>query len=370
MALGNGLDKVPLRIPAKWDATWFESFVRDVLALADIRNADTGDGITITGASNEQATISATADVEAIADAAFILASGADPALPNSRELQVENGVLAIETSAGVIRIVLLDGGVFGNKIRPSVALSVMGNPSNATAVAGVTDIVAGGNDQVLRRVADALGFGGLTLDMAADALWTFAKLQTIANGSILGRRSAGPGLIEEITASELLDLIGNTTGAILYRSSGGGWVLLPPAANGDVLTLAAGIPAWVTPTVGPVLASGTYTPVATIVGSSTSTAVPAQAQYLRVGNTVTVSGVLAIGSTIASNVEVTLTLPVASNFGSQEDAAGSGVSVSADMAFRVVADATANEAAFKSQTVGAGISGDVAYTYTYQVIP
>lgn len=369
MPLGKGLDVIPLRIPAKWDAAWFEAFCRDVLALADVRNADTGDGIAITGQSNEQATISATTDVVSLTDAAYVLSSGADPVLPNSRGLEVENGVLAIETSAGVIRIVLLDGGVFGNKIRPSVALSVMGNPSNATPVAGVTDIVAGGNDQVLRRVADALGFGGLTLDMAADGLWTFAKLPSIATGHLLGRMSAGPGLIEALTLTEALDIVGNTVGAILFRDTGS-WSVLVPAANGDRLELVSGKPAWVTPAVGLTLASGTYTPVATIVGSSTSTAVPSQAQYMRVGDTVTVSGVLAIGSTISSNVEVTLTLPIASNFGSQEDAAGTGTGVSADMHFRIAADGTANEAAFKSQNIGAGLSADIMYSYTYQVIP
>jgi hypothetical protein len=201
---GRGLDVIPLRIPAKWDASWFESFVRDVLSLADVRNAETGAGIDISGTSDIPATISATADVEAISDAAFILADQADPALLNSRGLEVENGVLGIETSAGVLRIVLLDGGVFGNKIRPSVALSVLGNPSNTTPTAGVSDIVAGANGHVLQRVADTLAFGALSPGLIPMA----------GSGRLLGRFTTGAGGAEEITIGSGLLLTGSTLSA------------------------------------------------------------------------------------------------------------------------------------------------------------
>ncbi|MGH6631732.1 MAG: hypothetical protein ACREB0_00105 [Sphingopyxis sp.] len=245
MPLGNGLDVIPLRIPAKWDAAWFETFCRDVLALGDVRNSDTGPGITVEGTSDGTATISATADVEAVADAAFILSSGADPALPNSRGLEVENGVFLLETSAGVIRLVLVDGGIFGNKIRPSAALSIMGNPNIAPAAAGVVDIVAGNNDTIMRRVADVLDFGELTVDMAPDALWPYAKIQDVSAGDrVLGRKtSIGP--IEELEASEVLDMLGAAAdGAVLVKVAGV-WTPLAPGADDQVLTMVSGAPAW-----------------------------------------------------------------------------------------------------------------------------
>jgi hypothetical protein len=370
VASGKGFDAIPLRIPEKWDAQWFLSFVKDVLALGDVRNADSGPGISVASTTDGTATISGNADIGEIADGNFVLAEPS-AGLANGRVLDAENGVLAVEDhgAGGAIRIVVIDNGIYSTKLRKSPALTVMGVPSDTPAEQNVQDIPALLNDRILRRVADALDFGLLTLGMAPAGLWTFAKLQSITTDRWLGRTTAGSGDIEELTPTQGLDMIGATPGTILYRGASD-WLPLVPASNGDLLTLTAGVPAWVTPTVGPIIASGTYTPTATIIGASTSTATPSAAQWSRVGNTVTVSGVLAIGSTISSNVEVELTLPVASNFASQEQCAGNGTGVSADMRFRIGASGANDKASFKSQTVGAGVSTDVFYSYTYQVTP
>ena len=69
-----GIEQIPLRIPDRWDPVWFERFVREVLALADARNAQPGPGISISGNPNEPAVISGSANVDVIADADFVLA--------------------------------------------------------------------------------------------------------------------------------------------------------------------------------------------------------------------------------------------------------------------------------------------------------
>jgi len=53
----TGIQDLPhQRIPEEWDVKWFLEFIRDVLANADVRNAD-GIGITITGEAAETATL-------------------------------------------------------------------------------------------------------------------------------------------------------------------------------------------------------------------------------------------------------------------------------------------------------------------------
>jgi hypothetical protein len=47
-----------------------------------------------------------------------------------------------------------------------------------------------------------------------------------------------------------MLDLLGDTVGAVIYRAEIG-WVILPPASNGFVLTMEDGLPVWQAPSGG-----------------------------------------------------------------------------------------------------------------------
>lgn len=69
--------------------------------------------------------------------------------------------------------------------------------------------------------------------------------LATIATGNVLAYTGAGSGVPVATTPSAVLDVIGSTTGNILYRSSGSGWQVLAPGTNGQVLTMGASTPAW-----------------------------------------------------------------------------------------------------------------------------
>lgn len=64
----------------------------------------------------------------------------------------------------------------------------------------------------------------------------TYAKMQNVsATQRALGRNTAGAGVVEEVTATQLIDWLGSTRGAILYRGASG-WAILTPGASGDVL--------------------------------------------------------------------------------------------------------------------------------------
>lgn len=244
---GQGLQNIPLRIPERWDAAWFASFVRDVLALADARNVIEGPGIEITGNSDVAATFSTSDDLQQLKDQNYIVA---EPSafLANERILAGQNGVVSIDDdgAGGDITVGIETHGIGAIQLRQSVATAVMGNPTNVPA--NLDDIAAASNDTVLRRVSDALDFGQLTVGMAPNDLWTYAKLQNVsATARILGRKTASAGDVEECTLSDILDFLGSAAqGDILYRGASG-WAYLPPDTNGYVLTThgAAADPTW-----------------------------------------------------------------------------------------------------------------------------
>lgn len=68
-----------------------------------------------------------------------------------------------------------------------------------------------------------------------ADDAVTFAKMQEIATQRVIGRNTAGTGNPEEVTASQVLDWVGSTRGAVLYRGAGG-WAILAPGTSGYAL--------------------------------------------------------------------------------------------------------------------------------------
>lgn len=68
--------------------------------------------------------------------------------------------------------------------------------------------------------------------------------------------------------------------------------------------------------------ASGTYTPTLTNVTNIDSSSV-ASFQYMRVGDVVTVSGLVQFDPTAAALCELDMTLPIASNFANQRECAG-----------------------------------------------
>lgn len=125
-----------------------------------------------------------------------------------------------------------------------------------------------------------------------------------------------------------VISFAGSTSGKVIVQpaAAAGTWTLTLPIDDGDageVLTTDGnGVTSWEAPS----YSSGTYVPTIaneSNVASSTSHG----AQWLRVGDVVTVSGSVTIDATAASALSLTLTLPVAADFGNAFELAGSIVS-------------------------------------------
>lgn len=76
----------------------------------------------------------------------------------------------------------------------------------------------------------------------------TYAKMQNVsATQRLHGRNTAGAGVTEEVTASNVLDWIGATRGQILYRGASN-WTVLSPGTAGQILSTggAGADPSWI----------------------------------------------------------------------------------------------------------------------------
>lgn len=113
---------------------------------------------------------------------------------------------------------------------------------------------------------------------------------------------------------------------------------------------------------------SGTYTPTlnnTTNVTSSTAY----ECQYIRVGNTVTVSGMAELTVTTGGlNTELGISLPVASNFANNQNCGGSGSSESNTEAAAIFADPANDRARIQYPPAASG-SRLIHFSFTYRII-
>lgn len=193
-----------------------------------------------------------------------------------------------------------------------------------------------------------------LVWSVAANGI-TDAKLRQSGATSVVGRSANSTGNVADIAAS--------ANGQVLRRKTnvlGFGAVDLSDGTNAveNVLGIANG---------GGL--AGAYTPTLTNVANLDASTVY-ECQYMRVGNTVTVSGRVDIDPTLAAtSTQLGISLPVASNLGATEDCAGvafaSGI---AGQGAAILGDAANNRAQLQY------ISGDITnqamyFTFAYQVI-
>ena len=115
---------------------------------------------------------------------------------------------------------------------------------------------------------------------------------------------------------------------------------------------------------------SGTYTPTSQDYANVTS-ATNYTAQYMRVGNVVTVSGKISTTSTAAATLSYfTLSLPITSSFTTEQQAAGHGTLKSlqtSDKDAVIYAGTGSNKVQFTYYTALAGAS-DIFYHFTYLI--
>lgn len=115
-------------------------------------------------------------------------------------------------------------------------------------------------------------------------------------------------------------------------------------------------------------LTSGTYTPTPTNI-SNTASFTTYALQYLRVGNTATVSGRLTVQASSASDTEFRITLPIASNFTATTNAGGSGVfQFDGYKPVGIKADITNDQATF-FYAASSTATNDLYFSFTYQIL-
>lgn len=112
----------------------------------------------------------------------------------------------------------------------------------------------------------------------------------------------------------------------------------------------------------------GVYTPTLTNVANlDASTAF--ECQYMRVGNTVTVSGKVDVDPTLtATTTRLGISLPITSNFGATEDLGGVAFSTTAVEGAGIFADATNDRAEMRWVSVGTS-NAAMHFTFSYAVI-
>lgn len=196
---------------------------------------------------------------------------------------------------------------------RPSRTSPPPGRPvplsdiEDLTAGTVVGAAVAGPPAQL--TVGASLQITGTTLDIA-DA--SKGPIAISSNGTVF---DINPGSVTEA----MQVLADNTTNDV--STSKHGYVPKAPNVSTQFLN---GAGAWTVPASSVALAAGTYTPTRSAEANLDSSVTMTQAQYMRVGNTVTVSGrFTADPTTPATATSFEITLPVASNIGAAEDVAG-----------------------------------------------
>lgn len=186
-------------------------------------------------------------------------------------------------------------------KLRDSAALSVIGRSANSAGDPG--DIAAAANDTLLRRTSNTLNFGQLMLGMAADGLWTYAKIQNVsATDRLLGRSSVGAGVIEEITCTAAGRALIDDTDAASQRGTLGLSTMATQSA-GSVAISGGAIDG--TPIGGSTPASGTFTVLTSSGGAVTLTGNAASSLTTSSGALTMTSAAAATWSTAAGALAI-----------------------------------------------------------------
>jgi hypothetical protein len=138
---------------------------------------------------------------------------------------------------------------------------------------------------------AKPIGFTGNFLFFGSGNTSTNLGFRSDATGFRIGQMSTLHNTNTaafEVSGSVKINLGSDATGDIYYRDGSGNFVRLAAASNGDVLTLATGVPSWATPTISALKGTTNWTPGVVGAGSSTSTSFTVTGAA--VGDPVTVS--------------------------------------------------------------------------------
>jgi hypothetical protein len=225
-----------------------------------------------------------------------------------------------------------------------------MRSPATPLASATTVDLATADGDYV-----------SVTGDVAITGLGTVS-----AGMRFLLRFADGGAVLTHNAASLILPGNANITtagGDIAWMQSlgSGNWKCL-------VYQKADGTPVIKTTTTASIsdIASGTYTPTYTLTTNTTSAS--GDLAYVRIGNIVTVSGVVTVAASgVSAAVTFHASLPVASNFTDTTQLSGTGI-YSETVPARILANTTSDNAEFKF-TSSTTSSIPVRFSFTYQIL-
>lgn len=256
-------------------------------------------------------------------------------------ELHIGGDIVLPDQSVGTAEIE--DLAITDVKLRISQGCSVIGRALETGG--SPTDIQASLDGEYLRRSGNVLSFGAIADD---DIPGTIAR-DVEVTAAIAAHAAESDPHPTYTTAAELSTAISNHEAAAD-----------PHPGYTTAAELASALSALN-------LAGSTYTPTLTnTTNLDASTAF--ETTYLRVGATVTVSGLVNMDPTSAAEVVMGMSLPVASNFASVWDCGGSAACIAVQQSAGIQADAANNRAEFRF------IANDTSnrtftFTFTYRII-
>lgn len=188
----SGIQDTPLRIPAQWDAKWFDRFIREVLAKADARNA-TGTGITISGSPDT------TADLEVSLDAGSVTFTTMQDISNNSILGRVSAGTGSVEELTGAnvrtitglattdnVQFAKVNAGTNGYEVSGTKVVGAQGSAiaslTNSSGGTASGDLVSIGNTSTSNegsKINDNFTELNVKLDAVLSALRTHGLIDT-----------------------------------------------------------------------------------------------------------------------------------------------------------------------------------------------
>jgi trimeric autotransporter adhesin len=199
----------------------------------------------------------------------------------------------------------------------PVIAVNQQGQITSAS-----NSNIAIAASQVTSGTIDSARISGSYTGITAVGTLSGLTVSSTITGSISGNAATATTATSATSATTATNLAGGATGSLPYQSGAGATTFLAAGSNGQVLTLASGVPSWATPT------TGTVTSVATAgtVNGLTLTGGPITGSgTVTLGGTLDLSAPPAIGGTTANTVRGTTITATTGFVGTNFDAAGSG---------------------------------------------
>lgn len=247
-------------------------------------------------------------------------------------------GDLMVGYTDGVERVRIDASGNLGIGVVPnaSIRLDVQG-PAAAAGRASIRAVA--GQSAYLSIAGNALTPGSASFDLQQDGS---------GNVDVLNRSNTRVSFYSNNTERLRLNADGSLYGTALHNNGGTG---------GSTQQY---------------IASGTYTPTQPGASGNVASTTPGKAQWLRIGNVVTVTGSVAVDPTAANTATFfQLSLPITSDLTATTDLAGTAAFVDVSdvpVVARILADTAGNAAQFSTRSSADTASNTWYYTYSYEV--